>query len=72
MMRSPEEIRPDLAGDGYDSEKLLTADEVGRWLNVPKKRVYELPIRRVRVGPRTVRYRPADVREFTELRVQDP
>ena len=38
-MRPPEEIRPDLAGDGYDSERLLKADEVGRLLNVPKKRV---------------------------------
>ena len=72
MVRPPEEIRPDLAGDGNDSERLLTADEVGEWLNVPKKRVYELPIRRVQVGPRTVRYRPVDVREFTEQRVQNP
>ena len=50
-MKPPETTSPDLVGDGHDGERLLKAKEVGRWLNVPTKRVYELPIRRVRVGP---------------------
>ena len=71
-MKPPETTRPDLIGDGYDSERLLKAEEVGTWLQVRKDRVYELPIPRVRLGTRTVRYRPADVREFVKRRMQEP
>lgn len=67
-----EEIRPDLVGDGYDPEPLLTAEEVGEILQVPKKSVYDLAIPRVRIGQRRVRWRPADVREFIQSRVEDP
>lgn len=56
-----EEHRPDYEGDGYDPEPLLTARDVAERLQVPRDRVYELPIPRVRIGPRTVRWRPEAV-----------
>lgn len=71
--RSPkDEVRPDLVGDGYDPEPLLTAEEVGEILQVPTKSVYDLPIQRVRVSKGRVRWRPADVRAFIERRVETP
>lgn len=60
--------RDDLVGDGYDPEPLLTADEVGRWLQVPTKSVYELSIPRIRIGRRRIRWRPVDVRAFLNRR----
>jgi predicted DNA-binding transcriptional regulator AlpA len=66
-----EEHRPELVGDGYDVEPLLTARDVGALLKLPAKSVYELPIPRVRLGPRRIRWRPADVREFIHRRTQD-
>ena len=71
-MRRPDEIRPDLVGDGYDPEPLLTAAQVGEILSVPSKSVYELTIPRIRVGERRIRWRPADVREWIHSRVEDP
>jgi predicted DNA-binding transcriptional regulator AlpA len=35
-------------------------------LGIANNNVYQLPINRVRVGKRTVRWRPAAVREFIE------
>lgn len=70
--RPPDEHRPDLVGDGWDPEPLMTADEVAEVLQVPKKSVYELAIPRVRIGKRRVRWRPADVREFIQRRVEEP
>lgn len=71
MNRPTDEIRPDLVGDGYDVEPLLTAEDVAGILSVPVKSVYELAIPRVRVGKRRIRWRPADVREFINRRVED-
>jgi hypothetical protein len=70
-MRPSDEVRPDLVGDGYDPEPLWTASDVGRYLSVPEKSVYELGIPRVRVGRRRIRWRPADVREFVNRRIED-
>lgn len=67
-----EEVRPDYQGDGFDPEPLLTAEEVAEILQVPRKSVYELGIPRVRIGERRVRWRPADVREFIQRRVEEP
>lgn len=67
---APDEIRPDLVGDGYDDEPLLNAREVGRMLCLPINGVYELPIPRVRVGKRSIRWRPRVVREFIERRTE--
>ena len=67
-----EAVRSKPVGDGYDDEPLLTAEEVGEILRVPVKSVYDLPIKRVRIGQRRLRWRPVDVREFVNRRVEDP
>lgn len=69
-MKAPEMARNDLVGDGYDSERLLTASDVAEILQVPSKSVYELPIPRIRIGLRRIRFRPADVREFIDRRIE--
>ena len=69
-MKADEEIRHDLVGDGYDIEPLLTAEEVGGILRVLAKSVYELPIPRIRLGIRRIRWRPHDVHEFINRRVE--
>lgn len=63
------EYRPDLVGDGYDVEPLLRATEVAEILSLPVKSVYDLPIKRVQLGPRRIRWRPADVRSYIDRRV---
>ena len=68
--RPGDEIRTDLVGDSYDVEPLLTAAEVGRILRLPVKSVYELPIVRIRLGTRRIRWRPRDVHEFIDRRVE--
>ena len=68
--KPPAEIRHDLVGDGYDSEPLLIVREVAEILRIPTKSVYDLPIPRVVIGKRRVRYRPRDVREFIDRRLQ--
>lgn len=70
--RPEDEHRPDLVGDGYDPEPLMTAKDVGEVLRVPHKAVYDLPIPRVRISRGRVRWRPEDVRSFIENRVQSP
>ena len=67
-----EVVRSRPIGDSYDDEPLLTAQEVGERLSVPAKSVYELPIKRVRLGPSRLRWRPVDVRQFINRRVEDP
>ncbi len=64
------ENRPDLVGDGWDAEPLMTARHVARALGISPKRVYELQIPCVRVFNRTLRYRPADVRAFIDRRTE--
>lgn len=59
---------PPFVHDSSDDEPLLKAAEVGKMLGISANSVYQLPIRRVRVGKRTVRWRPELVREFIELR----
>jgi predicted DNA-binding transcriptional regulator AlpA len=58
--------------DGSDDEPLLKAAEVGKMLGISTSSVYQLPIERVRLGKRTVRWRPELVREFIELRDESP
>ncbi len=71
-MKPLEEVRPDLVGDGYDPEPLLDAKQVARILRIPPKSVYELPLPRVRIGRRRVRWRPAELREFISRRSEMP
>lgn len=65
-----DEIRPDLVGDGYDDEVLLKARDVARRLGLSVNQVYELPIPRVRVGKRSIRWRPRAVDAFIETRTE--
>ena len=59
-----------LVGDGFDTEILLQAPDVAAWLGVNQKRVYELPIRRVRLSRRCIRWRPSDVEAFIDQRAE--
>ena len=61
-----------LVGDSYDDEPLLKAAEVATMLGIPTNNVYKLPINRVRVGTRTIRWRLAVVREFIEQKDESP
>jgi hypothetical protein len=45
---------------------LLTPDDVARMLRVSRKQVLRLPLRRVTLGRRTVRYDERDVAAFVE------
>ena len=58
-----------LVGDGYDGEPLLKAADVARLLKLPEKSVYALPIPRVVLGPRRIRWRPADVNEYINAHI---
>ena len=69
---TPPPAPPPLVGDGDEDEPLLKAAEVGKMLGIPTSNVYQLPINRVRVGKRTVRWRPAVVREFIEQGDENP
>lgn len=71
-MKPAEEVRHDLVGDGHDPEPLWTAAQVAKVLQVPQKSVYDMPIRRVRLGPRRIRWRPRDVRDFIHRRLEEP
>jgi len=51
-----------------DDSSLLTYKEVADRLSIPEKRVYELPIPQVRLGPATIRWRPADLENFIDTR----
>ena len=59
-----------IVGDGYDDQPLMTARDVAAALKLPMKSVYDLPIARVVLGPRRIRWRPEDVRDFIEGRRQ--
>ena len=52
-------------------EPLFTAEDVAEILQVPVKSVYELPIRKVRLGANRVRWTPNDVAAFIERRLED-
>lgn len=61
---------PATVGDGFDEERLLTARELADWLQLPPKSIYELPIPRIVLGPRRIRWRPEDVRDFLNSRIE--
>lgn len=52
--------------------RLLTVQEVAELLGTPAKRVYELPIRKRRVGVRGVRYHPDDVIAYLDRPAYHP
>lgn len=51
--------------------QLLTVEETCRMLAVCRRTLDVLPIRRVRVGPRLVRYRLADVEAYIAKRLRE-
>ena len=59
-----ETYEPHLIGDGYDSEELWTPVEAAAFLRVSVKRLYEMPVPRIRLTTRRIRFRPATVRAY--------
>jgi predicted DNA-binding transcriptional regulator AlpA len=53
--------------NGPVGERLLTTAEVAELLGVSERKVLMLPIKQIRIGPRTIRYRLAEVYEFLGL-----
>ena len=47
---------------------LLRATEVAARLGVDRRRVYELPIPRIALSPKCIRFHPDDVKAFIESR----
>ena len=59
-----ETFEPGIVGDGYDSEELWTPVEAAAFLRVSVKRLYEMPVPRIRLTTRRIRFRPATVRAY--------
>ncbi len=60
---------PQSNDDGTSSGELMTRDEVAAWLKLKDpRRVYKLPIPKVKLGRRTIRWRRADVAELINRR----
>ncbi len=55
---------------GRDPDRLLTAKELAHQLNVPTKKVYELPIVQVRLTTRRIRWKQSDVDAYVSERSQ--
>jgi predicted DNA-binding transcriptional regulator AlpA len=51
-----------------DPDRLLTAHEVARVLGVTRKRVYALPLPRIMLSEKCVRYRWSDLLSWLESR----
>jgi predicted DNA-binding transcriptional regulator AlpA len=51
-----------------EPNRLLTADEVARVLGVRRKRVYSLPLPRIMLSEKCVRYRWSDLLAWLESR----
>lgn len=52
-------------------DSLINATQLAHILKTPVKSVYELPIPKVKLGPRTVRWKLGDVLKFIEDRYTD-
>jgi hypothetical protein len=52
------------------SERLLTPLEVAELMGISVRKLAMLPIKQIRIGPRTIRYRLQDVYEF--LGIENP
>lgn len=55
----------------HDIDPLIKAEELARILGKPVNTVYDLPIPKVWIGERTVRWKPEDVQEFIDQRYDD-
>ena len=49
-----------------ENEPLWTADDVAKYLKLHRKKVYELPITRVQLSSRRVRFLRSDVLAYTK------
>lgn len=58
-MLSKSSVESELLG-----ERLLTAEEVGELLGISSRKVLLLPIRQIRLGPRIIRFRLADIYRY--------
>jgi hypothetical protein len=58
-------IRDD--GDEEQPERLFTAEEVGELMGVSSRMVLMLPIRQIKLGTRTIRYRLRDVWDYLDI-----
>ena len=58
--------------DNITNSQLLTALQVADYLQISRKRVYELPIPVIKLGPKRLRWRLADLRAFLEERTVSP
>jgi predicted DNA-binding transcriptional regulator AlpA len=54
--------------DEWEAERLWRAVDVAQFLQIAKKDVYALPIPRVQVSARRVRWRPEVVRQYIRRR----
>lgn len=52
-------------------ENLLTPEAVSKWLSIPVVAVLRSSIPRIKIGHRTIRYKPEDVQAYLELRSSD-
>ena len=59
-------------GDRVNRKPLLNAREAAEILGVSEKRLYSLPIPKVRLSKRRVGWRPERIREFAERREVSP
>jgi hypothetical protein len=57
----------DHEGDDMEPERLFTADEVAELLGVSARKVLMLPIRQIRMGSRTIRYRLSEVYSYLDI-----
>jgi predicted DNA-binding transcriptional regulator AlpA len=64
----PLRLVPSSTGESESVDELLDAREVAALLKVRLKRVYELGIPTVRVGPRTLRWRRTDLESWLHER----
>ena len=54
-----------------EMDGLLTAREAARWLRVSLRTLYNLPIRRIKIG-RCTRYDPKDLQLYADLHGSQP
>ena len=54
------------------NNKLLTPDEAANMLALSKRHLLELPIRRIRFGHRTIRYRIQDIERYLDGDCAEP
>lgn len=50
---------------------LLKANQVASLLNISRQRVYQLPIRQIRLATRSYRWDPQDVEDFIQRRIRE-